>query len=81
MASITEAEIIKVMQQFNFRAAKLMIEGTPFIVISNKEPYYLQVYGMIRMHEMEKGTWTDRDEEIYLAARETYYETNMKGKA
>ena len=52
------------------RAGKLLKKGKPFVVVACDEPYYLDVYRLIRRHEKEKGDWTNYDEENYLKARE-----------
>ena len=47
------------------RAGKLLKKGTPFIIVSIKEPYYPQVYRLIRQHELRKGTWTESCEKDF----------------
>ena len=49
------------------RAGRLLLKGATFIVIKDDEPYYCFAYAVIREHELEAGTWTDRDEEIWSA--------------
>lgn len=52
---------------FHPRAQKLIEKRKPFIVVSHDEPYFGQVYALIREHEIKKGTWTNVDEIAYLA--------------
>lgn len=52
----------------NARALKLMDEHKDFIVISEDEPYYLEVYDRIREIETLKGSWSATDEREYQAA-------------
>jgi len=47
------------------RAGKLLKKGKPFIVVACDEPYYLEVYRLIRAYEKAKGTWTERDENVF----------------
>ena len=49
------------------RAGKLLVKGTPFLCVKFSEPYARMVYETIRIHELDKGTWTDIDEEEYQA--------------
>ena len=44
------------------RAGKLLKKGKPFICVAIDEPYYPQVYRLIRQHEAKKGRWTEQDE-------------------
>ena len=48
------------------RAAKLMRKGKYFLVVAHDEPYYPEVYRMIRDHESEKGDWTPDDETAFI---------------
>ncbi len=57
------------MLKFHPRAAKLMGKKKEFLVVAHDEPYYLQVYDLIRDHEMDTGRWTVEDERAWLAAR------------
>ena len=47
------------------RAGKLLREGQPFIVVAFKELYYPAVYRTIRMHEKQRGSWTETCESEY----------------
>lgn len=47
------------------RAMKLLKKQKPFLVVANDEPYYRQVYDLIRDQEMQNGTWTTSDEWHY----------------
>jgi hypothetical protein len=50
---------------FHPRAWKLMRKHKEFIVVAYDEPYFMQVYKLIRDAELAKGTWTDVDEYNY----------------
>lgn len=50
---------------FHPRAAKLMNKRKSFIVVADDEPYFHEVYSLIREHEIQKGTWTNEDQRIY----------------
>lgn len=56
------------LEEFHPRAMKLMRKKKNFVVVAEDEPYFIDVYKMIRSHEKEKGTWTKIDEERFLAA-------------
>lgn len=58
---------------FHPRAAKLMRKRKNFVVVAEDEIYYADVYLNIRIHERQNGTWTDEDEEKFLAAWNAYY--------
>ncbi len=55
------------------RAGKLLKKGTPFIVVSINEPYYPQVYRLIRQHELRKGTWTENCEKDFQGFIESWF--------
>lgn len=55
------------------RAGKLLKKGKPFIVVAIDEPYYAQVYRLIRQHEAKKGTWTQDCETAFQKAMSTWY--------
>jgi hypothetical protein len=59
---------IRRLVDFHPRAMKLMTKQKSFLVVANDEPYYWEVYNMIRDHEMEKGTWVGEDERAYRNA-------------
>lgn len=46
-----------------YRAWKLMLEGKNFLVISENEEYFMNVYYVIKSFEERKKTWTAEDEE------------------
>jgi hypothetical protein len=52
---------------FHPRAVILMENRKNFLVVAEDEPYFLQVYSLIRSHELVKGTWTEDDEMRYQA--------------
>ena len=64
---------------FHPRAAKLMRKRKNFLVVAEDETYFADVYLNIRIHERQKGTWTDEDEERFMAAWIAY--TDAKGDA
>jgi len=52
----------------NTRAGSLLAKGKPFVVVAIDEPYYAEVYRMIRAEEKRKGSWTQGDEAAYWNA-------------
>ena len=50
------------------RAGRALLRGEFFLMVKEKEPYFINVYREIRRHEQVAGTWTDSDEEAYLKA-------------
>lgn len=50
----------------NRRANKLLESGICFITIAEGEPYFNQLYKLIRKGEKKKGKWTQEDERKYL---------------
>lgn len=62
------AEAAEATLDFHPRAAKLMQKRKKFIVIAEDEPYYTNVYGVIRDREIHFNRWTDEDEKLYRAA-------------
>lgn len=50
---------------FHPRAWKLMEKKKNFVVVAEDEPYYLEVYTIIRTHESARGRWTSFDEQLY----------------
>jgi len=50
------------------RVKKLMDKGKYFVVVAIDEPYFANVYRMIREHELNIGRWNEEDEQRYLAA-------------
>ncbi|RJP48735.1 MAG: hypothetical protein C4586_08435 [Anaerolineaceae bacterium] len=55
------------------RAGKLLKKGKPFICVAIDEPYYPQVYRLIRQHEAKKGRWTEQDEIEFQRSMSTWY--------
>lgn len=51
------------------RLRRLLSGDKPFIVVVNDEPYFLEVYSLIRENERIKGTWTPECEDAYIAAQ------------
>lgn len=58
-------EQVEAMAQFHPRAMKLLRKRKPFLVVAEDEPYYQQVYALIREHEQAAGRWTEDDERYY----------------
>jgi len=52
------------------RLSKVLASGKEFLLVTETEPYYLDVYRIIRQQEKEQGTWTQQDEERYVEALE-----------
>ena len=48
------------------RAFKLMDKKKYFIVVACDEPYFMDVYSMIRDNEIKIGRWDVEDEKVYL---------------
>lgn len=59
-----------VMAAINFhpRAWKLMRKQKNFLVVAEDEPYFAQVYDLIRETEQKQDRWTDEDEYHYQVA-------------
>lgn len=49
------------------RVGKLLLSNRFFVVVADEEPYFNQVYDMIRKHEIAKGEWTKEDQQLYDA--------------
>lgn len=56
------------------RAGKLLKKNKPFIVVARDEPYFLNVYKMIRTHEKSKGTWKKECEEDFQIAAQQWFD-------
>lgn len=54
--------------EFHPRAAKLMRKQKNFLVVAIDEPYFADVYNLIRDNEKKKGTWTSEDEQLWRDA-------------
>ena len=65
-ALLRQISNFKIEYAFHPRAAKLMRKRKPFIVVAIDEPYFRDVYDLIRDHEMLKGTWEIQDQNGYL---------------
>ena len=55
-----------------WRAKKLMNKAKTFVVVAVDEPYFKQVYDLVREREKQIGRWTAEDEKLYLAAIEEW---------
>jgi hypothetical protein len=65
-----ELAYFRLLKERNPRAFKLMERGQGFLVVADDEPYFMQVYFMIRHHQLDKGSWTANDEMAYCAANQ-----------
>lgn len=52
----------------NPRLNKVLASGKMFLIVTETEPYYLDVYRMIRKQEKKQRTWTEGDEEAFVEA-------------
>lgn len=59
----------QLMENFHLRAAKLMRKKKNFLVVAEDEPYFMDVYNLIRNQEIANHTWTSADEHNYDAAK------------
>lgn len=59
------------------RLNKVLASGKDYLIVTETEPYYLDVYRMIRQSEKRQGTWTSLDEERYVTALEEGYDSLM----
>ena len=57
------------------RLNKVLASGKAFLIVTETEPYYLEVYRMIRCQERKQGTWTAQDELLYVEALEEGYDS------
>lgn len=55
------------------RLNKVLASGKKFLIVTESEPYYMDVYMMMRATERKQGTWTPQDEDRYVAALEEEY--------
>lgn len=55
-------------EEFHPRAMKLIRKRKNFLVVAEDEPYFDEVYRMIRQDEMWHGRWTAEDEVLFKAA-------------
>ena len=66
-------------EEFHPRAVKLMRKRKNFLVVAEDEPYFMQVYRLIRKNEKANGTWSDEDERIYQSAQQSMKRTYSTG--
>ena len=59
-------ELYRLRELLQGRAGKLLNKGKYFVVVAHDEPYFSDVYNLIRRKEKTDGTWTEEDERIYL---------------
>ncbi|MFA6852167.1 MAG: hypothetical protein WCR34_03315 [Bacilli bacterium] len=55
------------------RLQKVLASGKEFLVVTETDQYYMDVYMLIRAGERKKGTWSAEDEERYVSALEEQY--------
>jgi hypothetical protein len=60
-------------KEFHPRAMKLISKKKNFVVVAEDEPYYIQVYAMIRQNEHENWKWSIEDEELFQDAKIKYF--------
>ena len=60
------------------RAVKLLNEKRNFIVVAEKELYFMDVYRAIREHETSAGTWTAEDERIFQQSSARFWVLHSK---
>lgn len=47
--------------------AFLSTRSKPFVLVLHTDPFFAEVYAMLRKHNTEKGIWTTEDEIVYQA--------------
>jgi len=52
---------------------KVLASGKEYLIVAETEPYYMEVWMMIRAQERAQGTWSSADEERYVSALEERY--------
>ncbi len=62
--------MIKYEDLMSDRLKKVLRSKKDFLIITETEPYYQNVYFLIRNHERIKGTWSEDDETRF---RESLY--------
>jgi hypothetical protein len=63
-----KAKLAELQQAIDFhpRAWKLMLKRKPFLVVAKDEPYFEEVYLLIRGNEIKNGRWSDEDQQAFL---------------
>lgn len=56
------------------RAGKLLLKDKPFVVVAIDEPYFPQVYRLIRSHELKKKRWSKDDEQCFAKLIAEWFE-------
>jgi len=67
---IEENQLLSRLLHFNKRVFDLASTKTPFVVVAQDEPYFREVYNLIRSHEQSLGRWDAKDEELFCALTE-----------
>lgn len=65
---LSNLDFIDDLENFHFRAMKLMKKHKNFLVVAEDEPYFIEVYELIKKNEMEKGRWTVGDDKLFWDA-------------
>ena len=73
-AEAAEQALAKIQGLLDCRAGKLLRKHKPFIVVANDEPYFTDVYLVIRETEKAKGQWTGECERQFQAATQYDHE-------
>lgn len=56
------------------RAGKMLLKGKKFITVAMDEHYYAEVYRTIRLHEKQRGRWTNEDESEFQVAMQMWFD-------
>lgn len=56
------------------RAGKLLLKDKPFVIVAIDEPYFPQVYRLIRSHELKKKRWSKYDEQCFAKLMTDWFE-------
>ena len=65
----------------NPRLNKVLASGKEFLIVAETEPYYTEVFRMIRSQESKQGTWTMFDEARYVCHLEAKIKQLEAGNA
>jgi hypothetical protein len=56
------------------RAGGLLLKGQKFVAVAMDEPYYAQVYRLIRLHAKQRGKWTSECESEFQTAMQMWFD-------
>lgn len=62
-------EELSEIEKFHPHAFKLAKKRKNFLAIAEDEKYFMQAYELIREHEIQKGTWSDDDQQAFENSR------------